>query len=198
MDSKCYKFFCFFFRRGGCRILWHQWVLVSPKHNGSGLAHCEKLTGWALKLNQKVASQVKIATQTNDPTASNRRKHCSKWWINTKRWAAYTDRERGYRERRRERNERARETALNIDGALCYGSIRQPPSHNYTSACSRMIHHMDTHDYILPALGPKSVCAKTIQRGKNRNGLSNLFTLLKPLCMTLIPQFASQNGNMSV
>lgn len=51
-------------------------------------------------------------------------------------------------ERGRERNERVRETALNIDGALHYRSIRQLSSHNYTSASSRMIHRIDTHDYI--------------------------------------------------
>ncbi len=61
------------------------------------------------------------------------------------------------RERRRQRNERARETALNIDGALRYRSIRQPSSHNYASASSRMIHHMDMHDYILLALEPKNI-----------------------------------------
>lgn len=48
-----------------------------------------------------------------------------------------------------------RETALNIDGAPRYRSIRQLSSHNYTSASSRMIHHIDTHDYILLALYDK-------------------------------------------
>lgn len=90
------------------------------------------------------------------PTASNPRKHSSSlaasdWSISNSRLFPQIENE-GER-----RNERARETALNIDGALRFRSIRQPSSHNYTSARSRMIHHADTHNYISQALGPKNI-----------------------------------------
>lgn len=64
--------------------------------------------------------------------------------------------------------ERRGGSALNIDGALRYGSIRQPLSHNYTSASGRMIHHMDTHDCILRASrgAATAVYRRTAQRRK--------------------------------
>lgn len=97
------------------------------------------------------------------------------------------------------RNDRARETALNIDGALPYRSIRQPLSHNYTSASSRMMHHMNMHDYILQALRPNNIYSKTVQRAQNsRDEPSNLSTLFKSFSMNLVLQFASHNGIMSL
>ena len=67
-------------------------------------------------------------------------------------------------------------------GASRRGSIRQPPSHNYTSASSRLIHHMDTHDYISPALGLSSIYTKKVA-GTCRPISQPLF---EPLCMTFI------------
>lgn len=101
-------------------------------------------------------SQAKEIRLSQKPTVSNPRK-CSSFSLAASdrsipngRLFPQTESEGG-----RERNERARETALNIDGAPQYRSIRQPSSHNYTSASSRVIHHIDTHDYMLVALRQK-------------------------------------------
>lgn len=82
------------------------------------------------------------------------------------------------REGEREMKEWERETVLNIDGALRYRSIRQPSSHNYTSASSCMIHYIETHDYILLALGSKNIYRKRIQRWEQQERIAqSLHTL---------------------
>lgn len=74
-----------------------------------------------------------------------------------------------------------RETALNIDGVPLYRSIRQPSSHNYTSASSRMIHHIDTHDYILAALRQRKTIGKEFR--EERTAAVNCPVSLTSLCL---------------